>query len=176
MVDVGLKRETRRTAVARGRVVLGNRAAFDAVEANAVSKGDVLSLARVAGILGAKAVPSLIPLCHTVMIDKIKVSASLDKSRNAVELEAEATATGKTGVEMEALAAVSAAALTVYDMTKAMTKGSTIEGIMLVSKRGGKSGDWERREGAEGGEGVEEVLELEEVSEREKGKRGRKKK
>ena len=146
MVDVGLKAPTRRVAVARGRVVLGSAAAFAAVEANAVAKGDVLSLARVAGILGAKAVPSLIPLCHTVVIDHVKVSASLDKSRNSVELEAEATASGKTGVEMEALAAVSAAALTVYDMTKALAKGSVIEGVRLVSKSGGKSGTW-RREG-----------------------------
>ena len=146
MVDVGLKEPTRRVAVARGRVVLGSRAAFAAVEANAVSKGDVLSLARVAGILGAKAVPSLIPLCHTVIIDQVKVSASLNKEKNSVELEAEASASGKTGVEMEALAAVSTAALTVYDMTKAMAKGSTIEGVRLVSKSGGRSGEWRRRE------------------------------
>ena len=125
---------------------MGSAAAFAAVEANAVAKGDVLSLARVAGILGAKAVPSLVPLCHTVVIDAVKVSASLDKGRNSVELEAEAAATGRTGVEMEALAAVSAAALTGYDMTKAMAKGSVIEGVRLVSKSGGKSGEW-RREG-----------------------------
>lgn len=146
MVDVGLKGKTRRVAVARGRVTLGSDAAFAAVEANAVAKGDVLSLARVAGILGAKAVPSLIPLCHTVIIDKVKVSASLDRERKSVELEAEALASGRTGVEMEALAAVTAAALTVYDMTKALAKGSVIGDVRLVSKRGGKSGEW-RREG-----------------------------
>ena len=146
MVDVGLKHATRRVAVARGRVVLGSRAAFAAVEANAVAKGDVLSLARVAGILGAKAVPSLIPLCHTVVIDRVRVSATLDEARNSVELEAEASASGKTGVEMEALAAVTSAALTVYDMTKALAKGSVIEAVRLVRKSGGRSGEW-RREG-----------------------------
>ena len=149
MVDVGPKAATRRVAVARGRVVLGSAAAFAAVEANAVAKGDVLSLARVAGILGAKAVPSLVPLCHTVVLDRVSVSATLDGSRNSVELEAEASATGRTGVEMEALAAVTSAALTVYDMTKAMAKGSVIEGVRLVSKSGGRSGEW-RREGEEG--------------------------
>ena len=152
MVDVGLKQSTRRVAVARGRVLLGSDAAFAAVKANAVAKGDVLSLARVAGILGAKAVPSLIPLCHTVILDRVSVSASLDPERRSVELEAEAAASGKTGVEMEALAAVTAAALTVYDMTKALAKGSVISGVRLVSKRGGKSGEWRRME-----EGEEEV-------------------
>jgi len=157
MVDVGAKKETRRVAVARGRVLLGTAAAFEAVRANAIAKGDVLSLARVAGILGAKAVPSLIPLCHTVVIDRVRVSAKLDKSKNSVELEAEAAATGKTGVEMEALAAVSAAALTVYDMTKALAKGSVISDVRLVRKEGGKSGAWRRggeEEEGEGGEGV----------------------
>lgn len=156
MVDVGLKRETRRVAVARGRVLLWSDAAFAAVEANAVAKGDVLSLARVAGILGAKAVANLIPLCHTIILDQVKVSASLDKARRSVELEAEVSATGKTGVEMEALAAVTAAALTVYDMTKALSKGSVIKDVRLVSKKGGKSGDWRREEEERSWKGKEE--------------------
>lgn len=143
MVNVAAKPVTARVAAAAARVVLGGPA-FDAVAANAVKKGDVLAAARLAGVLGAKATPALIPLCHTVPLDGVTVDINLDKSTRSVDITATASATARTGVEMEALAAASAAALTVYDMTKALSKESTIESVRLLSKEGGKSGVWTR--------------------------------
>ena len=122
MVDVGAKPPTRRTAVASARVLLG-RAAFDAVAAGTAAKGDVLAVARIAGILGAKAVPSIIPLCHPVALDRVGVELRLVEEDSAVDVTATAACTGRTGVEMEALAAAASAALCVYDMTKARGRG-----------------------------------------------------
>lgn len=145
MVDVSLKPATRRVACATGRVVLGG-AAFDAVRANAVAKGDVLAAARLAAVLGAKATPSIIPLCHPLPLASVDVDVRLDEAARAVEITATTTVVARTGVEMEALTAVSAAALTVYDMTKAICKESSIEGVRLVAKEGGKSGAWRAKE------------------------------
>ena len=145
MVDVSLKPATRRVACATGRVVLGG-AAFDAVRANAVAKGDVLAAARLAAVLGAKATPSIIPLCHPLPLASVDVDVRLDEAARAVEITATTTVVARTGVEMEALTAVAAAALTVYDMTKAICKESSIEGVRLVAKEGGKSGAWRAKE------------------------------
>ena len=140
MVDVGSKPDTRREAVARGRVVM-RRETLELIQANAFDKGDVLGVARIAGIMGAKNTSSLIPLCHPLPLNKIAVEFDLDSDSSAVEITATARTTGKTGVEMEALTAVSIAALTIYDMCKAVDKGMRIEAVRLVRKTGGQSGD-----------------------------------
>ena len=144
MVDVGAKAETQREAVATGRITMSAEAAA-AIRDGLVKKGDVLSVARVAGIMAAKKASDLIPLCHPLALTKI----SLDLVPDTAGVTATATValTGRTGVEMEALTAVSVALLTVYDMAKAIDKAMTIEGIRLVSKTGGKSGDWVNPEG-----------------------------
>jgi len=121
MVDVGDKSETKRLATAEGRIVIGQKA-FELVTKNRIKKGDVLSVAQLAGILGAKATPSLIPLCHPLLLDKISVTLVLDAKNNSVLVRASVGCTGRTGVEMEALTAVSVALLTVYDMCKAVTQ------------------------------------------------------
>lgn len=143
MVNVAAKPVTARVAAASARVTLG-ATAFAAVAANAVAKGDVLAAARLAGVMGAKATPALIPLCHTVPLDGVHMTITLDSGASAVDIMATAAATARTGVEMEALTAASAAALTVYDMTKALSRESTIEWVRLMSKEGGKSGVWRR--------------------------------
>ena len=140
MVDVGSKPDTRREAIARGRVVM-QRETLELIRANAFDKGDVLGVARIAGIMGAKNTSSLIPLCHPLPLNKIAVEFDLDKDDSAVEITATARTTGKTGVEMEALTAVSIAALTIYDMCKAVDRGMRIEAVRLVRKTGGQSGD-----------------------------------
>ena len=140
MVDVGSKPDTRREAVARGRVVM-QRETLELIRANAFDKGDVLGVARIAGIMGAKNTSSLIPLCHPLPLNKIAVEFDLDKHDSTVEIIATARTTGKTGVEMEALTAVSIAALTIYDMCKAVDRGMRIEAVRLVRKTGGQSGD-----------------------------------
>ena len=140
MVDVGSKPDTRREAVARGRVVM-QRETLELIRANAFDKGDVLGVARIAGIMGAKNTSSLIPLCHPLPLNKIAVEFDLDKDDSAVEIIATARTTGKTGVEMEALTAVSIAALTIYDMCKAVDRGMRIEAVRLARKTGGQSGD-----------------------------------
>ena len=140
MVDVGSKPDTRREAVARGRVVM-RRETLELIRANAFEKGDVLGVARIAGIMGAKNTSSLIPLCHPLPLNKIAVEFDLDKDDSAVEITATARTTGKTGVEMEALTAVSIAALTIYDMCKAVDRGMRIEAVRLARKTGGQSGD-----------------------------------
>eukprot|EP00842_Homolaphlyctis_polyrhiza_P000892 jgi/Hompol1/1803/HPOL_000511-RA len=141
MVDVSDKIETKRTATACGRVQLGQHA-FDLVLNNNNSKGDVLTVAQIAGIQAAKQTGYLIPLCHPLLLSKIKVHLELDPKEHAVVIEATVTCTGKTGVEMEAMMAVSVAACTVYDMCKAVNKGIVISDIRLVSKSGGKGGDF----------------------------------
>lgn len=141
MVDVGGKEQTERTATARGAVHMAGET-FALIRDGGVKKGDVLSVARLAGIMGAKRTPDLIPLCHPLSLTSVKVELSLNDAENTVEIEATCKLTGRTGVEMEALTAVSVAALTVYDMAKAVDKGMRIGDIRLVHKAGGKSGDY----------------------------------
>jgi cyclic pyranopterin phosphate synthase len=141
MVDVGDKPVTVREAVAEGSVRMSDEA-FALVRDNAVAKGDVLAVARVAGIAGAKRTADLIPLCHPLPLDVVEVNAEADATLPGVRVSARARATARTGVEMEALAAVAAACLTVYDMVKAVDRGMRIEAIRLVSKTGGTRGDW----------------------------------
>jgi len=140
MVDVGWKDETEREAVARGSVVM-QRQTLELIKKGEMEKGDVLSVARIAGIMGAKRTSDLIPLCHPLPLDQVKVELELDDKNNQVQITATARTTAKTGVEMEALTAVSVAALTIYDMCKAIDRGIHIESIRLVRKHGGKSGD-----------------------------------
>jgi cyclic pyranopterin phosphate synthase len=140
MVDVGWKPETEREAVAKGSVVM-RRQTLELIKRGEVEKGDVLSVARVAGIMGAKRTSDLIPLCHPLPLDQVTVELELDEKKNQVQITATARTTAKTGVEMEALTAVTVAALTIYDMCKAVDRGMRIESIRLVRKRGGKSGD-----------------------------------
>lgn len=146
MVDVGDKPVSERTAVAEGAVRM-SREAFEQVAAQAVAKGDVLAVAEVAGTMGGKRAGELIPLCHPLGLDLIQVEARLEPELPGVRVTALAKATGKTGVEMEALTAVAVACLTVYDMVKAIDRGMTIEEVRLVSKKGGTRGDWRRTAG-----------------------------
>jgi cyclic pyranopterin phosphate synthase len=143
MVDVSDKAETERVATARGSVLM-QPATLALIKEGGVKKGDVLSIARLAGIMGAKRTPDLIPLCHPLALTSVQVDLALDEARNAVDITATCKLTGKTGVEMEALTAVSVAALTVYDMCKAVDKGMQITDVRLVHKSGGKSGTFER--------------------------------
>lgn len=139
MVDVGGKAETQRIAVASGRITM-NAAALAAIRDGTVPKGDVLAAARIAGIMAAKKTAELIPLCHPLALDAVTVDFAVEA--DGVRVTAAASLTGRTGVEMEALTAASVALLTVYDMAKAIDKGMVIEGVRLIEKRGGKSGDW----------------------------------
>ncbi len=139
MVDVGGKPETQRVAVASGRITM-NAAALAAIRDGTVPKGDVLAAARIAGIMAAKKTAELIPLCHPLALDAVTVDFAVEA--DGVRVTAAASLTGRTGVEMEALTAASVALLTVYDMAKAIDKGMVIEGVRLIEKRGGKSGDW----------------------------------
>ncbi len=141
MVDVGEKAITRRIAVAEGNVLM-SAAAFALVRDATATKGDVLTVAEVAGVMGAKQTASLIPLCHPVPLDQVTVSTELVPEWPGVRIVATATATARTGIEMEALVAVSVAALTVYDMIKAADRGARIEQIRLLEKAGGARGDW----------------------------------
>ncbi len=141
MVDVGAKPATERSATAEGAVRM-SRAAFELVESNAVSKGDVLGVARVAGIQAAKRTAELIPLCHPLAMTYIEVEPTLDDALPGVRVTATARTEGKTGVEMEALTAVAAACLTVYDMVKSADRGMIIEAVRLIHKSGGRSGDY----------------------------------
>jgi cyclic pyranopterin monophosphate synthase len=146
MVDVGDKPVSERTAVAEGAVRM-SREAFEQVAGQAVAKGDVLAVAQVAGTMGGKRAGELIPLCHPLGLDLIQVEAQLEPELPGVRVTALAKATGKTGVEMEALTAVAVACLTVYDMVKAIDRGMTIEDVRLISKTGGTRGDWRRTAG-----------------------------
>lgn len=143
MVDVGEKPVTVRTAAAAGRVLV-NRETFALIESGGMKKGDVLTVAQVAGIMGAKHTPDLIPMCHPILIDGIDLELSMDEQRCSVEILATVSCAGHTGVEMEALTAVSTAALTVYDMCKAVQKDMVITDIRLLQKTGGIHGDYER--------------------------------
>lgn len=142
MVDVGSKVVSTRSATAEATVELSQEAA-EAIRSNSAKKGDVLTVARIAGIGAAKRTDELIPLCHSVPIDRVSVEFDWQSS-TMLRIQATAKATGKTGVEMEALVAASVAGLTVYDMCKAIDKGIRISEVQLVSKTGGKSGDYQR--------------------------------
>ena len=139
MVDVGAKPTTTRQAVAQGRITMAREAAT-AIRAGSVQKGDVLAVARVAGIMAAKKTSDLIPMCHPLPLSKVEIDLALDVE--GVTATATAATAGQTGVEMEALTAVSVTLLTVYDMAKALDKRMEIRDIRLLSKTGGKSGDW----------------------------------
>jgi cyclic pyranopterin phosphate synthase len=143
MVDVGDKAVTAREAVARGAVFLSD-AALDQIGAGSASKGDVLGVARIAAIQAAKRTSEWIPLCHPLPLEGLEVDFTLERGRKAVLIEARVRTTARTGVEMEALVAVSAAALTIYDMCKSIDRGGLIGEIRLVRKSGGKSGVYER--------------------------------
>jgi cyclic pyranopterin phosphate synthase len=142
MVDISAKNPTVREAVARGTVIMKPSTLLQVKNAT-IKKGDVLAVARVAGIMAGKKVPDLIPLCHTILIDSIDIDFDLT-GKDRVGISATARSTGKTGVEMEALTAVTVAALTIYDMCKAVEKGMTITDIYLETKTGGKSGTYRR--------------------------------
>jgi cyclic pyranopterin phosphate synthase len=141
MVDVGSKAETERVAIAEGSVIMKQETLALILEGSA-KKGDVIATARIAGIMAAKKTSDLIPLCHPLMLTKVSVDITPDPALPGLRVEALAKLTGKTGVEMEALTAVSVACLTIYDMAKAADKGMEITGIRLLSKSGGKSGDF----------------------------------
>jgi cyclic pyranopterin phosphate synthase len=140
MVDVSGKPESQRLAIARGLVKM-QAATFERIKEGQVAKGDVLAVAQLAGIMAAKRTPHLIPLCHPIFIDEVKINFELDEKNSAVEISASVKSTGRTGVEMEALTAVAVTALTIYDMVKGIDRGVRIENIRLVRKSGGKSGD-----------------------------------
>lgn len=142
MVDVSDKAVTDRVAVAAGHIKM-ERETFDLISEGRAKKGDVLGVARLAGIMGAKRTPDLIPLCHPLPVTKVAVELTLDSDLPGVQIEATVKTSGQTGVEMEALTAVSTAALTVYDMTKAVDKAMEIGGIRVLLKDGGKSGRYE---------------------------------
>ena len=143
MVDVSQKGDTEREAVAKGRVMM-KPTTLEQIKSNALEKGDVLSVARVAGIMAAKKTPDLIPLCHPILIDDIAIDFDFSGG-DSIGITARAKSTGKTGVEMEAMVATSMAALTIYDMAKSVDRGMTISEIYLESKKGGKSGVYQRK-------------------------------
>ena len=140
MVDIGGKPVTDREAVARGSVLM-QRDTLKRIQEGLVKKGDVLTIAQLAGIMGAKRTAELIPLCHPLPLNRVDVDLELDEAQSRVNITATASTSGKTGVEMEALTAVTIAALTVYDMCKAVDRGMRIDAVRLVRKRGGQSGD-----------------------------------
>lgn len=145
MVDVSGKADTLRTAVAAGRVIVGDQA-FQRITENNVRKGDVLGTAQIAGILGAKQTSKLIPLCHDVQVKGVELEFVPNEDDHAIDIRALAKTTGPTGVEMEALTAVSVAALTIYDMCKSISKAIQITDIHLLAKTGGQSGDYRKRQ------------------------------
>ena len=144
MVDVAQKQDTHRVAIAVGKIVMRPET-LEKIQEGSASKGDVLGVARVAAIQGAKRTSELIPLCHPVALSSVSIEFRMLGERNSVECSARAETVGRTGVEMEALTAVSIALLTIYDMCKAMDRGMRIEGVRLMEKRGGKSGHWQAR-------------------------------
>jgi cyclic pyranopterin phosphate synthase len=141
MVDVGDKADTVRVAVARGSVKMQPETLALIIEGN-LKKGDVLTVAQLAGIMAAKRTSNLIPMCHPLMLSHVAVTCTPNPAANCIDIEASVRLTGKTGVEMEALTAVSVAALTIYDMAKAVDRGMVISEVRVVQKSGGKSGDW----------------------------------
>jgi cyclic pyranopterin monophosphate synthase len=147
MVDVGEKPDTVREARARGSVVMRSDT-LALVQRNAIQKGDVLAVAKIAGIMAAKRTSELIPLCHPLPLTRIDLTFEMDTTRRRIEIESNVSVTGKTGVEMEALTAVAAAALTIYDMCKAVDRDMIITDVRLMEKRGGRSGTFLRSEGS----------------------------
>ena len=145
MVDVGEKGVTERKATAAARVLV-SRETFELIRTGGMKKGDVLTVAQIAGVMGAKKTPQIIPMCHPVMVNGIDLDLSLDEERCSVEIKATVSCSGKTGVEMEALTAASVAALTVYDMCKAVQKDMVITDVRLLEKSGGVHGDFHREE------------------------------
>ena len=145
MVDVSAKAATERTAVAEGRVIM-SRATLELIQLGRAKKGDVLSVARVAGIMAAKRTHELIPLCHPLALSKVALDITPDPNLPGCSVRATVKVSGPTGVEMEALTAVSVACLTIYDMVKAVERGMRIEGIRLLEKSGGKSGRYRAKE------------------------------
>jgi cyclic pyranopterin phosphate synthase len=145
MVDVGEKAVTRREAEAEGWIRMAP-ATLALVRAGGHKKGDVLAVARIAGIMGAKKTAELVPLCHVLVLDSVEVALDVDEEKSGVYCRATVATHGRTGVEMEALTAVQVALLTVYDMCKAVDRGMTLEGIRLLRKSGGRSGDWRRKD------------------------------
>ena len=143
MVDVSAKEITHRTATAQGLITL-NKTAFEAIKNNSLSKGDALAVAKIAGIQAAKKTAELIPLCHNIFISKIDLNFTLLENSHSIQIESSAVTDSKTGIEMEALTAVSVAALTIYDMCKSVDKSMKISGIELISKTGGKSGNYSK--------------------------------
>jgi cyclic pyranopterin phosphate synthase len=143
MVDVSVKNDTQREAVAEGRVTM-LPATLALIKAGAVGKGDVLGVAQVAGIMAAKQTWQLIPMCHPLLLTGVDIGFAIDEAASAIDIVATVRTTGKTGVEMEALTAVSVAALTIYDMAKAVDKGMVVEYVRLAAKSGGKSGNYVR--------------------------------
>jgi len=144
MVDVSEKNDTVRLAVAVGSISM-QRETLDRINDGSISKGDVLAVAQVGGIMGAKNTSQIIPMCHPIMISGCDISFKVDFENTKIDITATTKTVGKTGIEMEALSAVSVAALTIYDMCKAIDRGMVISNIMLVSKSGGKSGIFERK-------------------------------
>jgi cyclic pyranopterin phosphate synthase len=143
MVDVSAKQPSPRIAVAAGAIRMAN-ATLDAIKSNSLGKGDVLAVARIAGIMSAKKTSELIPLCHPIALTDVAVEFTFDESLPGVRAQAQAKTLDRTGVEMEALTAVSVALLTIYDMAKAIDRGMTISSVALLEKSGGRSGDWKR--------------------------------
>ena len=143
MVDVGDKADTKRSATASG-IISMNKETLAKITSGNTKKGDVLGIARIAGIQGTKKTSELIPLCHPLGLTHVSVDFSIDKKTNSISCSATAETTGKTGVEMEALTAVTVALLTIYDMCKAVDRGIEIKNVFLDKKSGGKSGTWER--------------------------------
>lgn len=143
MVNVTDKQDTDRVALAAGRVVMAAET-LSRIEAGLIGKGDVLAVAQVAGIMAAKKTWEIIPMCHPLLLTGVSISFAIDAKASAIDIQAEVKTTGKTGVEMEALTAVSAAALTIYDMCKAIDRGMCVENIRLLRKSGGRSGVFER--------------------------------
>jgi cyclic pyranopterin phosphate synthase len=144
MVDVGSKKPTRRRAVASGRVYF-NRDAFDRLSRNELAKGDALAVARLAGIQAAKRTSEWIPLCHTIPLEHVEIEIQLEPDSRTAQVTATVSVRWTTGVEMEALVAVSAACLALYDMAKSIDRGITIGDVQLLEKAGGRSGTWKRR-------------------------------
>ena len=144
MVDVSEKNDTVREAVAIGYVSM-KRETLERIKEGTISKGDVLAVAQVGGIMGAKSTPQIVPMCHPIMISGCNISFKMDFQNNRIEITATTKTVGKTGIEMEALTAVSTAALTIYDMCKAIDREMIINNIMLIRKSGGKSGVFERK-------------------------------
>jgi cyclic pyranopterin phosphate synthase len=144
MVDVGDKPATRREARAQA-IVRTRRDVLEKIESGTISKGDVLSVARLAGIQAAKQTPQLVPLCHTILLDVVDVEAQVDREASCVRLQSRVACTGTTGVEMEAIVAVSLAAVTIVDMCKAVDRAMMIDGIELLEKSGGRSGVYRKQ-------------------------------